>query len=177
MATSRWDRAAKKFSRPPDDRANIYVFRRGSPSTKVQLFLDGVPASTLGSYSFTVLTVRPGRHSLVSRRGGRDFQLILEIVGGFNYYVSQGEMSKDSGRAVAVAAVFGGLVGAAAAAGFADASTPDLELVDRAEGREAVRHCNLIAEVPPALPPLPKPVAPAADEGQEADNGDLPPGW
>ena len=147
-------------------------YRRGSASSKVQLFLDGAPASVLGSYSFTVLTVRPGMHSLVSGAGRTNSPLVLEIHGGLNYYVSQGAKSD----AVVTAAAFGGVIGGVVAASVVDGAS-DLQLVDRAEGREAVRHCNLIAEVPPALPPLPKPTVPAARESQQGEDGDLPPGW
>lgn len=183
LAKRRYDLSAKHFSRPADDRANIYVFRNGNAMTQVQLFIDGIPAGTLAGYTYALLTVRPGRHTLVSRKWQTDTVIILDIHGGLNYYVEQGGLSKPASPAAVVGAMAavaagGPVVGTAVAAGISDATprTPsydlELELVDRADGREAVRNCYLIAEVPPPLPPMPK-VAPKA----EAEDADLPPGW
>ena len=80
----------------------------------------------------------------------------------------------QAAKAAPVAILFWGLATAAVVAAKSEAETSELELVERAEGREGVRHCYLIAAVPPPLPPLPRP---PPKEPEPEDDPDLPPGW
>jgi len=135
MAPRRFNSSAKRYQRPPMDRANIYVYQRHSAGD-FELLLDGGHAANLVEHSFIVLPVWPGAHTLVARlkgiqrpAGQQTDELELHVGGGLNYFV------KLSGATV-------GLV-------YREAS---VELQDPADGKEDVRHCTLVAEVPPPLP-------------------------
>jgi len=133
MASASYDRLAKRFTPPPPDIAKIYVYRNEpwGGTVKMDLYLDGVLAATTVPYSFTVLKVRPGTHTLVSRAED-DSVLSLDVTGGWIYFVWQ--------------EVTWGLLYARS----------NLQLVERDVGRAAVRRCNLIDFMPPPLPPVPR---------------------
>ena len=146
LSTSKYNSAAKRFKRPPMDRTNIYVYE-ASNGPKVTLYLDGTRVTTVVGYTFIVLPVRPGSHTLVAKLEGRrlpdpknnkDAELEFYVGGGMNYFVEQEVMGV-------------GLLG------LLDEGEVSLGQVDTEQGKEGVRKCTLLADVPPALPP---PVAP-----------------
>jgi hypothetical protein len=134
LAPRREDQLAKQFISPPRDVARIYVYRNEGfgAAVRMKLFLDGVPAGETGPFTYTVLSVRPGEHTLVSR-AENDSQLNLSLFGGYLYFVWQ-EVKMGSWYA-----------------------RSELHLVGWKEGREGVMECNLIYAMPPPLPPLPSP--------------------
>jgi hypothetical protein len=136
LASERLDQAAKRFKYPSYDRAHIYVYRDEStcciPSGKVALLLDGAPAVHLSDWTFALLPVRPGVHALTAL-GTDPSELRLNVIGGQVVYV---RLHVDAGR-------FGIFIVWVA---------PDLQRMDRDEGREGVMDCRLIAQPPPALP-------------------------
>jgi hypothetical protein len=144
------------------DKAKIFVYRRVEASPfrpvlaqllfplKMELLLDGMPAGTTVPSSYTVLTVRPGPHTIVSRYGGEDADLTVYAAGGWIYYVSQEMYATDS------------LTGS------------ELHLMDRETGREQIASCTRIKDPPPPLDPppgRPNPPPPAAPRLRQKDQG------
>jgi hypothetical protein len=142
QASNQRDYKAKKFGYPRPDRAKIYVYREAESgpsllrSTRMELFLDGMPAGSMKPGSFALLTVRPGPHTLFSRSQGEDAELKIDATGGGVYYVSLERFAQDS------------LTGS------------ELLLVDRETGREAIRDLRLINDPPPPVDPLSAPSLP-----------------
>ena len=135
MAGRGLNSAAKRFDRPPMNRANIYVYQRRSDGD-MELLLDGVHAANIVEHSFIVLPVWPGAHTLVARLksaapfGAKADELEVHPGGGLNYFV---ELTTPAL----------GLV-------YREAS---MEQIDSKKGEADVRHCTLLAEVPPRLSP------------------------
>jgi hypothetical protein len=138
MAGARRNSAAKSFRNPPFDRANIYVYRiKGG--WDADLFVDDVRVTTLPNWSFIVLPVRPGMHTVAAHfvtqsigtpKDYKNSEFELYAGGGSNYFVEQ------SGFEV-------GLV-------YRELT---LEKVDPEDGKEGVRNCTLVADKPRPLPP------------------------
>jgi hypothetical protein len=126
----------KRFKYPSYDRAYIYVYRDDSicciPSVKVDLQLDGALAVHLSDWTFALLPVRPGVHALTAL-GTDPSELRLNVIGGQVVYV---RLHVDAGR-----------IGI-----FIVRVAPDLQRMDRDEGREGGMDCRLIAQPSPALP-------------------------
>ena len=133
MAPSNWDATAKTFQPPPPDRGYVYVYRNQAlpPQVRTNLFLDRQPAGTIVRYTFALLPVRPGHHTLVAEGENRDSVLPLDVSGGETIFVW---LEIDRGG---------------------DGPNAVLHLVPQEEGREWVPGCNLIAFPPPPLPPAP----------------------
>jgi hypothetical protein len=133
MAPSNWDATAKTFQAPPPDRAYVYVYRNQAlpPQVRTKLFLDRQPAGTIVRYTFALLPVRPGHHTLVAEGESKDVVQPIDVRGGESVFVWLEIQGSGSGPA------------------------PVLHLVPQEEGREWVPGCNLIAFPPPPLPPAP----------------------
>jgi len=120
MASDEADVQAKQFRVRPG-LANIYLFRNTNFGGMVSLDveLDGKIVGKTAPDTFMLLTVRPGKHVLVSI-GESESTLEINTVAGKNYFVWQ-EMKQGIYN-----------------------PTGRLHLVDEATGRSGVEECNLI---------------------------------
>jgi hypothetical protein len=134
MAPKAWDLTAKGFPSPPLDRAHVYIYRNefAGAAIKMELRLDGYPAGTTVSKTFTLLPVRPGNHVLTSE---------AENTAQLSFYAAPG------------ATIF---VWQEVKMGILLARSK-LQLMSPEKGRAGVLECDLIAAPPPPVPPLPPP--------------------
>jgi len=132
MAPSDSDRAAKMFAPPPRDRAHVYIYRNESigAAIKMDLSLDGIPAGTTVAHTFTLLPVRPGRHSLVSEAENNSELPLFARPGEIIFVWQEVKMGLLYARC-------------------------KLQLVSPAVGQQGVLDSDLIDYPPPDLPPLP----------------------
>ena len=141
MAPKALDADAKQFRLPPPDRANIYVYRDQWMGLALETFL-GVDShgtvATFGPRTYTVLTVGPGEHTLVSQVKEASTRLSVFVAGGTNLFVWQ-ELLSDGGPAVR------------------------MHQLDDDSGARGVGKCELVA-----LPPLLLPPARATKTGGQA---------
>jgi hypothetical protein len=142
LAGVKRDNAAKRFRRPPIDQANIYVYEAGNG--RAELYLDGAYVTTIDSYTFMLLPVRPGHHTLASRLRGKlhrdpnekDAEIEFYVGGGLNHFVEQEVMVYPTRLPMVEVS---------------------LERVGAEDGKESVMKCTLVKDRPPPLPPAPSP--------------------
>jgi len=91
LAPDSQDKAAKSFQ-PVPGQANVYIVNDGRLLlNKTHLFpvlLDGRHEGMLGSNTYVVIPVRPGRHAVVSSTAESQQGVELDTEAGRNYFVS-----------------------------------------------------------------------------------------
>lgn len=89
MASFDKDAQAKSFLRQKS-KAQLYVYRNQNLGTavKMQLELDGVVIGETAAHTYAVLSLKPGKHVLVSKSSDES-RLELNVKAGQNYYVWQ----------------------------------------------------------------------------------------
>jgi hypothetical protein len=120
MASADNDSKAKTFATAAD-KANIYVYRNESmgAAIKMPVALNGKLVGDTAAKTFMLLSVAPGKHTLVSKTEN-DSTLSLDVQAGRNYFVWQEvKMGMFAARSL-------------------------LQLVDEAKGRAGVSECKLI---------------------------------
>lgn len=120
MASDEKDVAAKTFRVQPG-KSNIYVFRNESMggAVKMEIDLDGKQVGTTAAKTYLLLTVNPGKHTLVSHAES-DNSLAVEAQPGKNHFVWQ---------EVKMGALY---------------ARSKLQLVDEQTGKAGVGECKLI---------------------------------
>jgi len=139
LASFRRDREAKLFVSPPPDKVRIYIYRdqMAGSAVRMEILLDGKWVGATGAYSYVMLTVEPGLHTIVSRAED-DTELTVHMCGGFIDSIWQ-------------EVVPGTLY-----------ASSELHVVDSRTGKEGVRSCDLTRARPPRRSPAtasPRPVA------------------
>jgi hypothetical protein len=89
MASDEKDVAAKTFKVQPG-KSNIYVYRNESMggAVKMEIDLDGKQVGTTAAKTYLLLTVDPGKHTLVSHAES-DSTLAVDTKPGKNHFVWQ----------------------------------------------------------------------------------------
>ncbi len=89
MASDEKDVAAKTFRVQPG-KSNIYVYRNESMggAVKMEVDLDGKQVGTTAAKTYLLLTVNPGKHTLVSHAEGNS-TLAVDAQAGKNHFVWQ----------------------------------------------------------------------------------------
>ena len=89
MASDEKDVAAKTFRVQPG-KSNIYVYRNESMggAVKMEIDLDGKQVGTTAAKTYLLLTVNPGKHTLVSHAESDD-SLVVDTQAGKNHFVWQ----------------------------------------------------------------------------------------
>jgi len=84
MATEGEDKLGKRF-KPHPNKASIYVFQSSSfdMGLKVNIFLDGDLAGQTAAYTYALLKVRPGDHTISSS---------LENIANLNLHTEAGKL-------------------------------------------------------------------------------------
>ena len=120
MATPEQDASAKTFRVQPG-KSNIYVYRNESMggAVKMEVDLDGKQVGTTAAKTYLLLTVNPGKHTLVSHAEGNS-NLVVDTQPGKNHFVWQ---------EVKMGALFAG---------------SKLQPVDEQTGKAGVGECQLI---------------------------------
>ncbi len=89
MASDQKDAEAKTFRVQPG-KSNIYVYRNESMggAVKMEVNLDGKQVGITAANTYLLLTVNPGKHTLVSHAEGNN-SLVVETQPGKNHFVWQ----------------------------------------------------------------------------------------
>jgi Protein of unknown function (DUF2846) len=137
------DQAAKAFTAPPADRAQVYVYRNENfgGAVKLGILLDGFMTAESAAKTYVLLPVAPGRHVVASVAENRE-ELPIDAVAGQTYFVWQ--------------EVKMGVL----------AARSKLSLVNEATGKAGVSECKrAVAATPPAAPVAPVAAKPAVAPG------------
>ena len=120
MASEEKDAAAKTFRVPPG-KSNIYVYRNESigGAVKMEVDVDGKQVGTTAAKTYLVVTVNPGKHTLISHAEGNN-NLVVDTQPGKNHFVWQ---------EVKMGVLYAG---------------SKLQLVDEQTGKSGVGECKLI---------------------------------
>ncbi|WP_394778887.1 DUF2846 domain-containing protein [Undibacterium sp.] len=120
MASFDKDAQAKSFA-SQKSKAQLYVYRSETLGSgiKMQLELDNIVIGETAAHTYAVISVKPGRHELVSK-AENESRLVLNVKAGQNYYIWQ-EVK----------------------VGFLSARS-SLQLMDEAEGKQGVAQSKLI---------------------------------
>lgn len=121
MAPVEQDRALKAFSRPPADKAGLYIYRNSlvGQALKKNVYLDGLLLGETANKTYFYKEIKPGQHQLSTESEFSDNTIKFQAEGGKNYFARQ-------------YIKMGVFVGGAG-----------LEMVPEQEGMEEVRQCNL----------------------------------
>lgn len=119
MANVQQDAAAKTFKHT-EGKANLYVYRNESlgAALKLPVIVDGKVVGDTAANTFMLLTLEPGKHTVLSK--SKDDVLELDLQAGKNYFVWQ---------EIKMGAFSGGT---------------KLQQVSDAVGQKAVAECKLI---------------------------------
>jgi len=120
MATPEQDANAKTFRIQPG-KSNIYVYRNESMggAVKMEVDVDGKQVGTTAAKTYLVVTVNPGKHTLVSHAEGEN-NLVVDTEPGKNHFVWQ---------EVKMGVLYAG---------------SRLQLVDEQTGKAGVGECKLV---------------------------------
>ncbi|MFZ6648560.1 DUF2846 domain-containing protein [Undibacterium sp. TJN25] len=146
MASFNKDAQAKSFA-AQKSKAQLYIYRSEGlgAGLKMQLELDGIAIGKTAAHTYAVISLKPGRHVLVSK-ASNESRLELTVQAGQNYYVWQ---------EVKMGFLSGG---------------SSLQLMDEAEGKKGVAQSKLIRlDRLPADMALPDQNAVAAEEQSEIE--------
>ena len=120
MASDEKDTAAKTFQVQPE-KSNIYVYRNESMggAVRMEVDIDGKQVGTTAAKTYLVVTVNPGKHTLISHAEGNN-SLVVDTQAGKNHFVWQ---------EVKMGVLYAG---------------SKLQLVDDQTGKAGVGECKLI---------------------------------
>lgn len=120
MASDQKDAEAKTFRVQPG-KSNIYVYRNESMggAVKMEVDVDGKQVGTTAAKTYLVVTVKPGKHTLVSHAESES-DLVVDAQPGKNHFVWQ---------EVKMGALY---------------ARSRLQLVDEQTGKAGVGECRLI---------------------------------
>lgn len=121
LASKQQDSNAKTFSKPPADKAGLYVFRNSlmGQALKKAILLDGVLIGHTANKIYFYKEIPVGNHTLSTESEFGDNSITFQAEGGKNYYARQ---------YMKMGVFLGG---------------SDIEMVSEDEGKQEVLECEL----------------------------------
>lgn len=91
MAPLEQDTARKEFSRPPADKAGLYVYRNSfvGQALKKNIYVDGVLLGESANKVYFYKEITPGQHQLSTESEFSDNAITFQAEGGKNYFAEQ----------------------------------------------------------------------------------------
>ena len=91
MASKEQDASLKAFSKPPADKAGLYVYRNtfGGQALKKNVYVDGVLLGETANKVYFYKKISPGQHQLSTESEFSDNAINFQASGGKNYFAEQ----------------------------------------------------------------------------------------
>lgn len=91
MESKAQDAARKEFTKPPDDKAGLYVYRNSSfgAALKKNVYIDDVLIGETARLVYFYKEISPGKHKLSTESEFSDNAIEFEAKGGNNYFAQQ----------------------------------------------------------------------------------------
>lgn len=91
METAQRDQELKRFPKPPEGKAALYIYRDsfGGQALRKTLSIDGEVIGKSANKVFFYQVISPGQHRITTESEFGDNELILDASAGINYFIRQ----------------------------------------------------------------------------------------
>ncbi|MFT0211431.1 DUF2846 domain-containing protein [Pseudomonas sp. F1_0610] len=91
METAQRDHELKRFPKPPEGKAAVYIYRDSfaGQALRKKLTIDGEVIGKSANKVFFYQVISPGQHRITTESEFGDNELILDASAGVNYFVRQ----------------------------------------------------------------------------------------